>query len=106
MRFLNRELQRPRPECVGLIMEEILPCIRRLQDCMKILRPDLDDSALMDMTMSVFGQVQTFRDHLAMIRILRGEPSYPRDLQAVIRHFTEFSLRGIGVAEAFSFLGA
>ena len=39
--------------------------------------------------------------HRHVARLLRNEPDFPRDLQAVARHITEFSLRGIGVPEAF-----
>jgi len=38
--------------------------------------------------------------HLALIRLTRNQPDYPQDLQAVARHITEFSLRGIGIPEA------
>jgi len=36
-----------------------------------------------------------------LIRLIRKEPDYPRDLKALARHITEFSLRGIGIPEAF-----
>jgi len=72
-----------------------------LQGCLKILRPDLDWNAALDYTSSIFGQVLHLHNNLPLMRLMRNEPDYPRDLQAVARHITAFSLRGIGIPEAF-----
>ncbi len=68
---------------------------------MKILRSDLGWSAVLDYTSSVFGQVVHLQNNLPLLRLIRKDPDYPRDLQAVARHITAFSLRGIGIPEAF-----
>ena len=99
--LVTRELQNPSPAVAGLILEHLRPYQDHMQACMGILRPDLDALAAMDYTQSIFGQVVHLQHNLGLIRLLRNEPDYPRNLQAVARHITEFSLRGIGIPEAF-----
>ena len=66
-----------------------------------MLRPDLDEEALFAMGVSIQGQVIHFRNSLGIIRLIRGNPAYPEDLERVIRHYIDFSLRGLGLPEAF-----
>jgi hypothetical protein len=84
-----------------LLLEHMRPYTDILQGCMKILRPELDWTAALDYTTSIFGQVVHLHNNLPLLRLLRGEPDYPGDLGAVARHITAFSLRGIGIPEAF-----
>ena len=99
--LVTRELQAPRADMAGLILEHIRPYIDILQGCLKILRPDLDWLTALDYTSSVFGQVAHLHNNLQLMRLIRDDPDYPRDLKAVARHITAFSLRGIGIPEAF-----
>ena len=99
--LVTRELQAPRADMAVLLLEHMRPYTDILQGCMKILRPDLDWAAALDYTTSIFGQVVHLHNNLPLLRLLRGEPDYPGDLGAVARHITAFSLRGIGIPEAF-----
>ena len=99
--LVTRELQSPRADVADLILEHMRPYTDIMQGCLKILRPDLDWLAALDYSDSVFAQVIHLVDHLPLMRIVRGQPDYPSDLRAVARHITEFSLRGIGIPEAF-----
>jgi len=99
--LVTREMQNPREAVAGLILEHLRPYTEHVQACLKILRPELGWLEAMDCTQSILGQVVHLLLHLPLIRLTRGEPDYPRDLQAVARHITEFSLRGIGIPEAF-----
>lgn len=99
--MITREMQNPRVNMAGLILDHMRPFMDHLQACLKILRPDLEGLAVHDYMQSILGQVVHLIHHLQLIRLTRGEPDYPRDLHAVARHITEFSLRGLGIPEAF-----
>ncbi len=99
--LVTRELQSPRADMAAQLLEHMRPYTDILQGCMRILRPDLDWLAALDYTSSIFGQVVHLHNNLPLMRLLRDEPDFPRDLKAVARHITAFSLRGIGIPEAF-----
>lgn len=99
--LVTRELQSPQGDMGALILEHLRPYTDTMMGCLAILRPDLDRNTAMDHADSVFGQVIHLVYNLPMMRLARGEPDYPRDLAAVARHITSFSLRGIGVPDAF-----
>jgi hypothetical protein len=101
MVLMAREMQAPRPASADLLMEHIRPYIEHLMYCMQALRPDLSEDALLNMGMSIHGQMIYFRNSLGIVRLIRGNPKYPEDLTQLIQHFTDFSLRGLGVPEAF-----
>jgi len=97
--LVTRELQNPREDVAGLILEHMRPSNDHLLACLQILRPDLEGPAAQDHVDSILGQVVHLLHHLQLIRLVRGDPDYPRDLQALARHITGFSLRGIGLSE-------
>lgn len=101
MALMAREMQAPRPASAALLMEHIQPHIDHLKYCLQVLRPDLSEDALMNMGLSIQGQLLYFRNSLGIVRLIRGNPAYPEDLSSLIQHFTDFSLRGLGVPEAF-----
>jgi len=101
LQLVTRELQSPRADVSEMILEHMRPYTDIMQGCLKILRPDLDWLAALDYSDSIFAQVTHYIDHLPLMRIVRGQPDFPRDLQAAARHITAFSLRGIGIPEAF-----
>lgn len=101
--LVTRELQAPHPDAIPLILDHVRPYAEHMEACLRILRPDLSKELQLNLVMSIYGQVFHLHSSLAMIRIMRQDPDFPRDLQAIIRHFTEFSLRGIGIPEAFPF---
>lgn len=101
MALMAREMQAPRPASAALLMEHIQPHIDHLKYCLQVLRPDLSEDALMNMGLSIQGQLLYFRNSLGIVRLIRGNPAYPEDLSSLIQHFTDFSLRGLGIPEAF-----
>jgi len=101
MALMAREMQAPRAISSALLMEQIRPHVDHLMGCLQVLRPDLSRDELLNMGMSIQGQLLHFRNSLGIGRLIRGNPAYPEDLEEVIRHFTDFSLRGLGVPEAF-----
>ena len=101
MVLMAREMQSPRPASAPLLMEHLQPYVGYLMNCLQILRPDLDEDALFLMGVSIQGLMLDFRNSLGIIRLIRGNPAYPEDLGKVIRHITDFSLRGLGIPEAF-----
>jgi len=101
MVLMAREMLSPRPASADLLMEQFKPYIEHLMYCMHALRPDLTEDALMNMGMSIHGQMLYFRNSIGIVRLIRGNPRYPEDLTGLIQHFTDFSLRGLGVPEAF-----
>lgn len=101
MILMAREMQSPRPASAALLMEHIQPYITHLMSCLQILRPDLNEEQLFAMGVSIQGLMIHFRNSLGIIRLIRGNPAYPEDLAKVIQHHIDFSLRGLGVPEAF-----
>ena len=101
MVLMAREMQSPRPASSALLMEHLRPYVTYVTNCLQILRPDLDEDALFAMGVSIQGLMIHFRNSLGIIRLIRGNPAYPEDLDKVIRHHMDFSLRGLGVPEAF-----
>lgn len=99
--LVTRELQNPREDMAGQILEHMRPIQSFMEDCIGILRPDLQGPQVQDHIDSIMGQVVHLLHHLPLIRLTRRDPGYPRDLAAVARHITGFSLRGLGIPEAF-----
>jgi AcrR family transcriptional regulator len=99
--LVTREMQSPREDVTNLILNHMAPYNNHMQGCIKILRPDLSWLDALEYSNSVFGQILHIHINLRMIRLLRKDPEYPRDLQALARHITEFSLRGLAIPEAF-----
>lgn len=101
MVLMAREMQSPRPASAALLLEHVAPYISYLTNCLQILRPDLNEEARFAMGVSIQGLMIHFRNSLGIIRLIRGNPAYPEDLATVIQHHIDFSLRGLGVLEAF-----
>ncbi len=101
MVLMAREMQSPRAASAPLLMEQIKPYVTHLTHCLQILRPDLGEEEIFAMGVSIQGQIIHFRNSLGILRLIRGNPRYPEDLEKVIQHHIDFSLRGLGVPEAF-----
>lgn len=101
MVLMGREMQSPRPASAPLLMEHVRPYVTHLMACLQILRPDLDENALFAMGVSIQGLMLHFRNSLGIIRLIKGNPDYPENLSEVVQHHIDFSLRGLGVPEAF-----
>ncbi len=101
MVLMTREMQSPRECSSALLIEHIKPYVTYLTNCLQVLRPDLDEDALFSMGVSIQGLLIHFRNSLGILRLIRGNPAYPEDLAKVIQHHIDFSLRGLGVPEAF-----
>jgi hypothetical protein len=101
MVLMAREMQSPRPASAQLLMEHVTPYVAYLTNCLQVLRPDLGEESLFAMGVSIQGQMLHFRNSLGIIRLFRENPAYPEDLEKLIQHHIDFSLRGLGVPEAF-----
>jgi AcrR family transcriptional regulator len=106
MFLVTRELQAPRAEVLSLVIDHVGPYIRQMDTCLGILLPGLGKGRMQDFAMSIFGQIFHMHNNLPMVRIIREEPDFPTDIQALADHFADFSLRGLGIPEAFPTLGA
>lgn len=101
MVLMAREMQSPRAASAPLLLEQTKPYVTHLTNCLQILRPDLGEEEIFSMGVSIQGQIIHFRNSLGIIRLIRGNPNYPENLEKVIQHHIDFSLRGLGVPEAF-----
>jgi AcrR family transcriptional regulator len=101
MVLMTREMQSPRPASSALLIEHLQPYVSYLTSCLQVLRPDLNDDELFAMGVSIQGLMLHFRNSLGILRLIRGNPAYPEDLAKVIQHHIDFSLRGLGIPEAF-----
>jgi len=101
MILVAREMQAPRATSSALLMEHLQPYVTYLMNCLQVLRPDLGEDDLFAMGVSIQGLMIHFRNSLGIIRLIRGNPAYPEDLAKAIQHHIDFSLRGLGIPEAF-----
>lgn len=99
--LVMRELQNPRENVTALILQYLQPFYETMLNCLNTLRPDLDQFTALNYIQSIIGQIVHLHYHIALIRVFRNDPSYPRDMKSVAKHITEFSLRGIGIPEAY-----
>ena len=106
MTVWSREMQEPRPSMESFIMETIQPYLNYLNGCISAIRPDLDDEHRFRMSFSIQSQILFLHRDMEMIRLIRGQAYTAPDLQSLVDHVTDFSLRGLGVSEAFPAQGA
>lgn len=97
MALWHRELQSPQPKVAGFLKGAIQPFIDHLSGCIRILRPDLDEETLLEMDLSIHAQILYLHNHAGLISIVRGKSYGPEDFPRLLNHFTEFSLRGLGL---------
>ena len=102
--LLCRELESPTPHFDVLVTGVAIPVARYLDRVVGVLRPDLNEAGRFSMGLSITGQLLYFRNALDSLRLLRGDPAWPRELGPLVRHFSEFSLRGLGLAEGLDLL--
>jgi TetR/AcrR family transcriptional regulator, regulator of cefoperazone and chloramphenicol sensitivity len=95
--LVTREFQAPREETAGQLLEHVRPVVDLIMGCLAILRPDFSRAEAMDSMDSILAQTFLLQLNLPMLRRIRQEPDFPKDLDALARHITEFSLRGLGV---------
>lgn len=95
--FWTRELLKPAPDRVGMILDHIRPNVDYLNACLQILRPDLDAEGLFLMGCSIHSQIMFFHRDLALIALLRNQAYGAEDITHLTRHITEFSLGGLGL---------
>ncbi|HWQ09635.1 MAG TPA: CerR family C-terminal domain-containing protein [Holophaga sp.] len=102
----NREMQYPRPSTEAFIIWSISPFSNYLNACLRILRPDLDEEGILRMAMSIHAQTLWMHNHVELIRLIRGKAYDLADLDSLVDHFAQFSLRGLGIPEAMTPQGA
>lgn len=102
----NREIQSPQPLTQEFIREAIRPYVNHLVACLRVLRPDLDDEALMRMDISIHAQLVYLHNHTELVGLIRGTPYAEADLPSLLDHFVTFSLRGLGLADSEIHAGA
>lgn len=98
--LITREFQAPHEELLPQLMEHIRPVVDLVLGILAILRPDLDRPAAMNHLESILSQTFLIQMNIPMLRRIRQEPDFPSDLDALARHITQFSLRGLGIPEA------
>jgi TetR/AcrR family transcriptional regulator, regulator of cefoperazone and chloramphenicol sensitivity len=94
----NREMQYTRPALEPFLLESIRPFADYLHGCLKVLRPDLDDEGRLRMGFSIQALLMWIHSHMGLVRILRGTPYAPADLDSLTEHFYRFVLGGLGLA--------
>ena len=106
MTLWNREMQDTRPSMEAFILETVQPFNDYLTGCLKAIRPDFGKETSLLMTISIQSQLLFLHKNPGLIRLIRGTPYQPSDLESLAAHITAFSLRGLGVQEAFISQGA
>lgn len=98
--FWTRELLRPGPDRVDMILNHVRPYVDYVTACISALRPDLDEESLFRMGAAIHGQIMFFHRDLPLISLVRGAAYGSGDIDSLTDHITAFSLRGLEVPEA------
>jgi len=106
MTVWGREMQEPRPYMEAFILETIGPIVDYLSGCLAVLLPDLDEESRYRMGISIQAQILFLHKSMEMIRLTRGAAYTAKDIDSLTEHLFLFSLRGLGVPEAFPVQGA
>ncbi len=96
-RLFLHELQEPRPQVTAILRVEIEPWIRKFNDCLRILRPSLDEAQRNFLGVSILGEMISHVLLDSLRAKVGGEPSLSVD--QIVDLLTEFNLRAVGVTE-------
>jgi AcrR family transcriptional regulator len=99
MLMISREMLNPRAESMNIMLQHIKPINDHLDACIRVLRPDLDQESRNDMIDSIYGPIFHLHSFLPLARGLRGDPSFPRNVERLADHFMNFSLGGLGLTD-------
>jgi AcrR family transcriptional regulator len=95
-----REMTFPRPGGASVLREAMRQPMAYLEQCLCVLRPDLDDVGRLAMALNIRTQVVHLPGVLGMLGPLRDGCADPVALPALLEHCLDFDLRGIGVQSA------
>lgn len=96
--FWTRELLHPDQERANLVLDYIRPYVENLTACLRVLRPDLSESERFLHGCSIQAQILFFYRDTGVLAKVRGKPFGPEDLETLVAHITQFSLRGLDLA--------
>jgi AcrR family transcriptional regulator len=94
----TREMQYTHSHLEPFLRESIRPFADYVDGCLRLLRPDLDDEERFRMAFSIQALLMWIHTHMGVVRILRGAPYAPEDLEPLTDHFYRFALGGLGLA--------
>ena len=94
-----QESQDPREGLLDFIIERITSDTNRFFSYLKILRPELSLFELNAMVISIRGPIMFFQKNFKTIQRIHGQPFTDDDMERLVQHFIDFSLRGIGVSD-------
>jgi HTH-type transcriptional dual regulator CecR, C-terminal domain len=100
--LFTRELSSPRAESEPDLLDATQAHMAHVNQCLRILRPDLNQEDIFRMGMSIHGQLLFFFNHQRIVSLLRGEPYQDFDLEPLVEHLARFSLLGAN-ADDFRF---
>ena len=104
--LVTREMQNARSRAIPMLIGHLRPYADHMDGCLMVLRPDLGEDARHDMALSIFGPIFHLHTALPIVRAMRNDPAFPRDLDQIADHFTAFSLGGLGLAACRPIQGA
>ena len=104
--LVTREMLNARSKAIPLLIGHLRPYADHMNGCLNVLRPDLDEEARHNMALSIFGPIFHLHTALPIVRAMRNDPEFPRDLEQLADHFTAFSLGGLGLALPLPIQGA
>jgi len=98
--LMLREAMQPSEALPDVIAHFVGPRNRLLSDAVRAARPELSPTEAQHGASSILGQLLHVHLFRPFHEGLRGAPYGARDVQALVRHVTVFSLRGLGLSEA------
>jgi len=102
----NQAIQTMRPSVIGFVREMVTPLTQYLAGCIRILCPDLTEEESFRMQLSTLGQLTHIQTHMALVILHRGAVYNETEMESLSDHFIQFTLRGLGISEAFPAQGA
>ncbi|WP_005034772.1 TetR/AcrR family transcriptional regulator [Holophaga foetida] len=102
----SQAIQTMRPSIAESVREMVTPLTRYLNGCISVLRPDLPGEEQFRMAMSTMAQITHLHTHMQLVTLHRGAFYTESEMDSLSDHFIQFSLRGLGIPEAFPAQGA
>jgi len=102
----SHELTSPRTKLFDSLIDQLRVPINCLIACLNVLKPGVSRLELDAVIISIHGANFFFYNHFEIFEKVRGRVYVDSDLENLVQNFVDFTLRGLGIPNAFPDDGA
>jgi AcrR family transcriptional regulator len=102
----SHEMASPRTKLLECLIDQMRMPIDCLIACVNILKPGISRLESDAMIISIYGAYFFFHKHFDIFQKVRGRLYDESDLENLVQNFVDFTLRGLGIPNAFPDEGA